>query len=59
VVRLPVARAMELTVQEWQQPRAARSNLLFRLQRAAPPPASSTTNAPATNAPPHTAAPPR
>jgi hypothetical protein len=37
-VRLPVARAMELAASEWQQPAAARSNLLWRLERVTPPP---------------------
>ncbi len=32
LVRLPVARAMELTVNEWQNPAAGRSNLLWRLE---------------------------
>jgi hypothetical protein len=30
--RLPVARAMELTAQEWSDPAAGRSNLLSRLR---------------------------
>jgi hypothetical protein len=38
LVRLPVARAMELTADEWRQPAAARSNLLLRLDRITPPP---------------------
>lgn len=50
LVRLPISRAMELTAKEWQNPAAARSNLLFRVEQAAPPPAPAT-NAPATNAP--------
>jgi hypothetical protein len=33
LVRLPIARAMELTVQYWQNPAAGRSNLLARVQR--------------------------
>ncbi len=39
VVRLPVERALELTVQEWQNPAAARSNLIDRAEKAnvAPP----------------------
>jgi len=44
IVRLPVitvegrpARAMELTVQEWQNPAAARSNLITRVTRATAP----------------------
>jgi hypothetical protein len=38
LVRLPVARAMELAANEWQRPVAARSNLLWRIERAASPP---------------------
>jgi hypothetical protein len=38
LVRLPVARAMELTVSEWQNPAAGRSNLLLRLAKAMPKP---------------------
>jgi len=34
VVRIPVARAMELTVREWQNPAAARSNLIARVEKA-------------------------
>ena len=34
IVRLPIARAMELTVQEWQNPAAARSNLVARVEKA-------------------------
>ena len=47
IVRLPIGRAMELTVREWQNPAAARSNLLVRLQNAAPSvaPTNSATNA--------------
>ena len=39
IVRLPVQRAMELTLQEWQNPTAARSNLISRVEKAtaAPP----------------------
>ncbi|MCX6903856.1 MAG: hypothetical protein NTW03_10360 [Verrucomicrobia bacterium] len=52
LVRLPISRAMELTAREWQNPAVARSNLLFRVEKAAPPPAPApATNAPATNAP--------
>lgn len=52
VVRLPVARAMELSLKEWQTPEIARSNLLYRAEKMAPPvpvlPAGAkTTNAPA------------
>src|SRR5947208_17007060 len=43
IVRLPVQRAVELTVQEWQKPAAARSNLVARFEKATavtpPPPA--------------------
>lgn len=40
VVRLPVARALELAAQEWSDPRQGRSNLLRRLEKASakPPP---------------------
>ena len=34
VVRLPVQRAVELTLQEWQNPAAARSNLISRVEKA-------------------------
>ena len=39
IVRLPVQRALELTLQEWQNPAAARSNLISRVEKAtaAPP----------------------
>jgi hypothetical protein len=51
-VRLPVARAMELTVSEWQNPAAGRSNLLARLEKALPPlPAGATNISAATNVP--------
>ncbi len=42
LVRLPVARAMEVALQEWQNPQAARSNLNLRVDKA---------NAPAPKAP--------
>jgi hypothetical protein len=47
IVRLPIQRAMELTVQEWQDPLAARSNLLQRaaIILAVPPPLLVDTNA--------------
>ncbi len=46
--RLPIARAMELTLQEWQNPAAGRSNLLARLAKWAPTvPALAATNGPA------------
>jgi hypothetical protein len=41
IVRLPVPRAIELTLQEWQNPAAARTNLIARVEKAtvvAPPP---------------------
>jgi hypothetical protein len=39
IVRLPVQRAMELTLREWQNPATARSNLISRVEKAtaAPP----------------------
>src|SRR5437899_8339359 len=42
IVRLPVQRALELTLQEWQNPAAARSNLISRVEKAtaAPPKAA-------------------
>lgn len=41
VVRLPLERALELTVREWQDPATARSNLLARAEAlAAQPPAA-------------------
>ena len=49
IVRLPVARAVDLTIREWENPSAGRSNLLALLERAAPPAAAlPATNAPAT-----------
>jgi hypothetical protein len=47
VVRLPIARAVDLTIREWENPSAGRSNLLARLDRATPPAAI----VPATNTP--------
>jgi hypothetical protein len=38
VVRLPVADAMKLALQQWQDPVAARSNLIARVEKAFPPP---------------------
>lgn len=39
LVRVPIQRAMELVLQEWQDPAAGRSNLLARAAKAfAPPP---------------------
>jgi hypothetical protein len=34
IVRLPVTHAMELTLREYQNPAAARSNLIARLEKA-------------------------
>jgi hypothetical protein len=43
VVRLPIQDAMKLTLREWQNPAAARSNLIARVEKATavppPPPA--------------------
>ena len=38
LVRLPIERAMELSLQEWQNPKAARSNLIARVEKATAPP---------------------
>lgn len=38
LVRLPIERAMQLTVQEWKDPKSARSNLVSRADKAAAPP---------------------
>lgn len=38
LAQLPIARAMELTVQAYQSPEAARSNLTARANQAAAPP---------------------
>jgi len=44
IVRLPLPRALELTLQEWQNPAAARTNLIARVEKAMavppPPPAA-------------------
>jgi hypothetical protein len=43
LVRLPVSRAMEIAVQNWQTPSAGRSNLIGRIEKATvvvPPPPS-------------------
>jgi len=41
VVRLPINEAMKLTLRDWQNPAAARSNLIARVEKATavPPPA--------------------
>jgi hypothetical protein len=38
IVRLPIAEAVKLAEREWQNPAAARSNLLARVAKANPPP---------------------
>ena len=41
VVRLPIAEAIKLSLREWQNPAAARSNLIARVEKAtAAPPAA-------------------
>lgn len=37
LVRLPIDRAMEVALQEWQNPQAARSNLIARVEKATAP----------------------
>jgi hypothetical protein len=37
LVRIPIARAMQMTVEAYQNPEAARSNLIARAQKAAEP----------------------
>ncbi len=37
LVRLPIDRAMEVSLQEWQNPAAARSNLISRVEKATAP----------------------
>ena len=46
VVRLPISEAMKITLQEWQNPAAARSNLIARVEKAtaAPPPPKAAPN---------------
>jgi hypothetical protein len=46
VVRLPIAEAMKLALREWQNPAAARSNLIARVEKATavPPPAPAKPN---------------
>lgn len=48
IVRLPIDRAIELTIREWQNPAEARSNLIARADFAAPP--VTATNSTSTNA---------
>jgi hypothetical protein len=38
LVILPIERALELTLEEWQNPAAARSNLVARVEKAVEPP---------------------
>ncbi len=38
VVRLPITVAMRLALQQWQNPAAARSDLVARVEKAFPPP---------------------
>jgi hypothetical protein len=38
LVRIPIERAMELVIREWQDPAAARSNLIARVEVATAPP---------------------
>ena len=46
LVRLPVTRAVELTVQQWRNPAAARASLIARMEKALPTgPAVPATNA--------------
>ena len=41
VVRLPIAEAMQIALRDWQNPAAARSNLMARVEKAtAAPPAA-------------------
>ena len=37
IVRIPIARAMEMTIQAYQNPAAAHSNLVARVQKASAP----------------------
>ena len=34
IVRIPIPRAVELSLQEWQNPASARSNLISRVEKA-------------------------
>ena len=47
VVRLSIARAMELTAKEWQDAAAGRASLIARMEKALPPPMPAATIAPA------------
>lgn len=38
IIRLPIERAMKLTIEEWQNPAAARSKLVSRAEVAGAPP---------------------
>lgn len=46
VVRLPISEAMKITLREWQNPAAARSNLIARVEKATavPPPPKAAPN---------------
>jgi hypothetical protein len=46
VVRLPIAEAMKIALREWQNPAAARSNLIARVEKATavPPPPKAAPN---------------
>ena len=37
LIRLPIDRAMEISLQEWQNPASARSNLIARVEKATAP----------------------
>lgn len=37
IIRLPINRAMEVALQEWQDPKTARSNLIARVDKATAP----------------------
>jgi hypothetical protein len=37
LMRLPIEVAMQITEREWQNPAAARSNLMVRFEKAVPP----------------------
>ena len=38
IVRLPINRAMEISLKLWQDPKAARANMNARVEKAFPPP---------------------
>jgi hypothetical protein len=47
LVRLPIDVAMQITGREWQNPAVARSNLILRAEKAAPPAGPAPAPAPA------------